>query len=429
MVCLVQGNLLCSGELLVPELSLLDIFYPFLLLLAAGGFWTVYGLRPKMRSAFWFALSFLFGTFAFSVEFFRFVLPDVARALFAVGFYCGMGAFLVFGLIIRAEREPPYIVISAIAVTCTLTVFAFALADVHVLMRVCTAQFSMALLLLIGVGYARRRFTTKTDKALLIVTSFMALLLIIHPTVIGYYVGLPSTPLDYDRSALFLTMGLLTMVAALLCAALLVREAIVVIIGELKTLANRDELTGILNRRGFDEAVEDFSRTAQSKGHQFAILAVDIDYFKRINDTYGHGFGDRVIHSLGQMLCAHHGDDGLAGRVGGEEFVMALAVSSLEEACHMAELLRQRWARQTFFADQEDVRSTASFGVSLHRADQSLAMTIAQADKALYHAKQSGRNRVSTDQDVRLAALKQMTRFSDKAAAPDGAKVALKFSG
>jgi diguanylate cyclase (GGDEF)-like protein len=414
--------------MIVPELGLFDAFFPFLLLLTAGAFWSVHGLRPELRSSFWFATAFLFGALAFGVEFFGFMLPDFAQAFLGVACYCAMASCFVFGLVSRASRPPPFVIVSAIAVICTFAVAVFAMLNVHVLVRVCVAQLSAAIMLLIGVVQARQRFDTVTDKAVLAIVWCTLALLMVQPLIVGYFVGLPATAQAYDTSALFLTMGFMTTVSSVLSAGLLVREAVLLIVSDLKALADRDELTGILNRRGFDAAISGLIRRVELSDKRLAILAIDIDFFKQINDTHGHGFGDTVIQSVGQMLRAHRGETGLAARIGGEEFVLALEVASLEEACAMAELLRERWARQTFYANDKDIRSTASFGVSLHKDDDPILNTMRRADEALYQSKQMGRNRVSSEEDLKRSA-RDRNPVANERSGSDDYRAALKFSG
>ena len=223
--------------------------------------------------------------------------------------------------------------------------------------------------------------------------------------IVQYTVGLPSTNAEYDASVLFLSIGAITTVSSILTATLLVREYVMVIINELKSIAARDKLTDILNRRGFEEYLPEIMDYAREGGAEVGLIVIDIDHFKAVNDTYGHGFGDDVIIALGHMLSAHKGDDGLAVRLGGEEFLLAVPVQSLDEACALAELIRQRWSRQSHYFQSSEVRCTASFGVSLLREAESVSAAISRADQALYGAKQTGRNKVQSEADLQVAKL------------------------
>ncbi len=164
---------------------------------------------------------------------------------------------------------------------------------------------------------------------------------------------------------------------------------------EMARLASTDPLTGLLNRRSLMAAGErEFSR-ASRYGRPLAVLAMDLDYFKQVNDSLGHAAGDRVLVSLAQLLQEQLRASDALGRVGGDEFIALLPETVLEGARRVAERLRQA-------ADQElcqavggkDLPLSLSVGVSVsHPDDASLDELLERADLALYEAKQSGRNR------------------------------------
>jgi diguanylate cyclase (GGDEF)-like protein len=162
--------------------------------------------------------------------------------------------------------------------------------------------------------------------------------------------------------------------------------------------ASRDPLTGLLNRRGFDEAVAGLAR-----GGPMAVLVCDIDHFKRVNDRLGHDAGDLVLRAAADVLrgLAEELPAALLARFGGEEFVVALPGDNLDNARAAADKARQRLAAET----QGPVAVTASFGVaSAARFDGDMSALIARADAALYRAKEDGRNRVVVDLSRAVAA-------------------------
>jgi len=162
----------------------------------------------------------------------------------------------------------------------------------------------------------------------------------------------------------------------------------------------------LLNRRGFDEAIPKLVAQAENDDEQVAFILLDIDHFKQLNDDHGHAFGDNVLRSLGVLLNAHKSPNGLAARIGGEEFLLAFPTTSLNAACAQAELVRERWERHQLFDEDGEVSCTASFGVSLHLSGTSILAAIARADQALYGAKQTGRNRVKSQFDLQVAQLR-----------------------
>ncbi|MBP6599477.1 MAG: GGDEF domain-containing protein [Giesbergeria sp.] len=159
-------------------------------------------------------------------------------------------------------------------------------------------------------------------------------------------------------------------------------------IGKLHLDAQTDSLTGLHNRRGMDEALAVW----QAAQHPFAVVALDIDHFKRVNDVHGHAVGDQVLQRLAQLMaeCARSGD--VLCRVGGEEFLMLLPSASVEVAEQVAQRLRVR-------LEQTDIppvgRITLSLGVAQWPQHSSvIAEVLEVVDSALYEAKRTGRNKV-----------------------------------
>ncbi len=164
---------------------------------------------------------------------------------------------------------------------------------------------------------------------------------------------------------------------------------------ELRRLATTDVLTGLANRRHFFERAGQELARVRRYGGQVALLLLDADHFKRINDTWGHAAGDEVLRRLAGVLREVPRSTDLAGRLGGEEFGVLLPGTDLDAARVLAERLRECIEAQMFQFDGEAVRVSASFGVTvLHPDDEAFDSAMARADAALYAAKFAGRNRV-----------------------------------
>jgi len=153
--------------------------------------------------------------------------------------------------------------------------------------------------------------------------------------------------------------------------------------------ARTDALTGLLNRRGFEEHASFDLAHARRDGESVAAIAVDIDYFKHINDEWGHAAGDRVLARVGEVLAAHSREVDVSARFGGDEFVVLLPGGTRSDAEAFMQRIRLALARSV--AGTPVVRVSA--GVAVELAPQSIETLLRSADSKLYAAKQTGRNR------------------------------------
>lgn len=157
--------------------------------------------------------------------------------------------------------------------------------------------------------------------------------------------------------------------------------------------ARRDWLTGLLNRRGFLEAVSE-RELERSDGQPWAVMIIDADNFKSINDQHGHAIGDQMLEILAESLSGHAGPDDLVARMGGEEFLFLRSGANVETADALAEQLRRTLADQLIEHPSAVVRVTVSIGVAVRQNSESIDQVIHRADEALYQAKRAGRNQV-----------------------------------
>jgi diguanylate cyclase (GGDEF)-like protein len=158
--------------------------------------------------------------------------------------------------------------------------------------------------------------------------------------------------------------------------------------------ANRDFLTGLYNRRYFFETMEEFMTQEEENHEQFAIGMIDIDFFKKVNDTYGHDTGDKAIIHLASILTSDTGHMDIISRFGGEEFCVVLKNINKFSAVDIFERLRSKVEKSSLLSSKGDeIRFTISIGVTIYQ-EGSLEDAIDQADMKLYQAKHNGRNQV-----------------------------------
>lgn len=164
---------------------------------------------------------------------------------------------------------------------------------------------------------------------------------------------------------------------------------------EVEILAETDPLTGLFNRRQFFSLAQTEFARARRYGRCLAILMVDVDHFKRVNDVYGHPVGDQVLVEIARCCVRETRSADVRGRYGGEEFVILMPEADKAGAVHVAERLRRGIMELCVVARDETLKITASLGIAiLDDATPNLEALLGQSDQALYLAKESGRNRV-----------------------------------
>lgn len=161
----------------------------------------------------------------------------------------------------------------------------------------------------------------------------------------------------------------------------------------IEELAIRDELTGVYNRRHLMEVIRVEKQRCERSGQVFSIGIVDVDFFKKVNDTYGHLAGDEVLRQIARTASEALRQTDHFGRYGGEEFAFVLTDTKVEGAMITAERVRQRIEALRFPDISADLRVTVSTGLADSRFNEDTNETFKSADAALYQAKESGRNR------------------------------------
>ncbi|GAA0697079.1 sensor domain-containing diguanylate cyclase [Marinobacterium maritimum] len=162
-------------------------------------------------------------------------------------------------------------------------------------------------------------------------------------------------------------------------------------IAQIEHISNTDPLTGIANRKKFEEELSKEKSRADRYHHSLSLAIFDIDHFKQVNDTRGHKAGDGVLQNLTALVAAHIRDIDVFARWGGEEFVLIFPDVPLDGALSVANKLRQLVSEQEMIPG---LRLTCSFGVTEYQQGDSIEQLFARIDNALYMAKNSGRNRV-----------------------------------
>ncbi|AXP03754.1 MULTISPECIES: diguanylate cyclase [Pseudomonas] len=170
---------------------------------------------------------------------------------------------------------------------------------------------------------------------------------------------------------------------------------------QLQQLSSTDRLTGLYNRGHWEESLRAAYARHQRYGNALSLVMLDIDHFKRVNDTYGHQAGDKVIEQVARLLREHARDSDVVGRYGGEEFGVVLSDTDSTGAQTFAERMRHSVEALEVVYNDQRIRFTISLGVAdLNQPSNSHADLIAWADQALYTSKKTGRNRVTVYEQV-----------------------------
>lgn len=371
-------------------------------LFIAGIFATAFGVvAAYQRSALgarWLALAYGFGVLNVVLEF---VLPFqadhrlVSFGIFAVFLLALAGC--VIGLAHHYRIRPPWMLL-AIAVVASL-LLNMAILDMPraSFLRNMLYQGPYAVVQAIGVGVIlavkRKR---ALDLALLVIYFVLSLHFLAKP-VLAMSIGSGEAPQAYITStyaAVSQTLGAVLLIAnGLMMLLIIVRD----VMADMTARSETDTLSGLLNRRGFEDRGESALALAARSGVPAVMIVADLDHFKQINDTYGHATGDDVIAAFAQVMAECAAPNAVLGRLGGEEFGALLPGANLTTGKLFAETVRH--AFRTLPAASTGLRApaSASFGLSQLMPFDHLADLLRRADAALYEAKKDGRDCVRMD--------------------------------
>lgn len=244
------------------------------------------------------------------------------------------------------------------------------------------------------------------DRVLFWVAAISALNLIIRPIVLLSLGGGFDNYVGFQQSVYWTTVQFSQAMVSILAAISLMVAVAIDQITELKRQAGDDDLSGLLNRRGFEAAAGATLRRCIDADRPVALMIADLDHFKQVNDRHGHAVGDAIIAAFGAHVRAIGPAEMIAGRIGGEEFALLVPGAGIEAARQLAEAVRTGLQAACIGRIPATLCPTASIGLAAGAPGAGLSALMHEADQALYEAKRTGRNRVRafTPKPVRLAA-------------------------
>ncbi len=304
------------------------------------------------------------------------------------------GYLLIGGVLKRYGLRIPHALMSGIVLVGVAGLFWFVLIRPDLTARVFLINFLLGCISLIAAvrlyGVEKQHFV---DRMLFWVSVLCTLNFFVRPASIMFLSGFSD--FDNFQQSLYWTTVQFTQVMISVIFALNLMVAIALdLIAKLRQEANTDKLSGLLNRRGFEQEAGSALKRSAAQGHTACLMIADLDNFKKINDTYGHAVGDRVIDLFGQHIAASLEPGMIAGRIGGEEFAVFIPHAELGGARRFAETLRVRFIERIADELPSSLTPTTSIGLCLSGSETELYALLHKADEALYYAKGFGRNQV-----------------------------------
>ncbi|MFN7027143.1 MAG: GGDEF domain-containing protein [Pseudorhizobium sp.] len=274
----------------------------------------------------------------------------------------------------------------------TVALFYLVFVEKSLVYQLFLTDMGFAFLLGWAIFLVRKRATRSIDLALLVTSTIVVLDCVLRATFFTFFTGSSNDFADFADSAYNLSVHVTTITVCMFFPFSALGAIGYAALERYRSAAETDELTGLLNRRGFKQALEREFGTSTKWG---AIIVCDIDHFKRVNDSYGHAIGDKVIGCLAADIREVIGRLGYTARYGGEEFVAFLPKVAITDATALAHSLRITFASRHWLPWGIGEQFTVSCGVaSLTKEDPRIESALERADQALYAAKAGGRNRI-----------------------------------
>lgn len=356
------------------------------------------------QSARWFGLAYGFGIFYLLFEASLPILEDArVAALLGYGCFAATLVFLNVGLARRYDVVPPRTLLAAAFGIALLVGAVTQEMPRDSVFRMFLYQAPYCLLQAVGVSIVMRaRSRRMIDNMLAVFLAIGSLHYFAKPFLAMSFGGTGISAQQYLGTNYAMFSQALGAVTAIATALLLIFMLAADILRQVTAKSETDALSGLLNRRGFEERLAHAAHQRGANGLPVSLVIADLDHFKQVNDSFGHAVGDRLIVRFAETLRQSASEHHRLGRIGGEEFAIVLPGSNLAAGRLFAESVRAAYAAIDGEGLPPDTRFTASFGVAEMAPGEIPASLVARADAALYEAKRAGRDcvRVSRVEQV-----------------------------
>ncbi|MGN6466673.1 MAG: diguanylate cyclase [Rhizobiaceae bacterium] len=388
---------------------LISSLNPVLALALSSLFLKLWTERKAEVHVLFFSTAYLCYAAAFGLQASSWPLGDSGNALLSNLFLLGTFGAVIHGIMLRRRHPTPVAALATIALLGFAAQFWFVVVDPDMTGRIYAVNFCYGAMMLITAAEIRG-FPEKTpvERLLFAVVLTIGVYSFARTVGVSLVQGHIVERSQYVGSLTWLVLNFSAALFALLLALTLVYMVVLDAMRDLRTESMTDLLSGLLNRRGFEENGRDILKHAGELGLPAALVICDIDHFKSVNDRFGHACGDQVIAAFAHCMREAAGSRYVAARIGGEEFAVVLSGANLKAGRLFAEAIRNACSTLKVAGLPEGCSVTASFGVAETHAGEDLTSLMRRADAALYEAKRRGRDRVRSA-DMRQDPAKQGT--------------------
>lgn len=373
---------------------------PVVLIFFALGFFTIWFQFRNFKSAQLFALSYLMAAFAFIGEIILGANADPTFIRLAVdNLYLLSVMTSVAAIAIRYGKPIPLKSLFVMQTIASAVITYFYIVDIGVIAKAYIISSICSFMMALALPLMRDSRKRLIDKVLYYAVAFSALQLMLNAAIIVVIdKGFILENSDYKQGFISLLNFSVIIISLTIALCLLISYGFEIIMG-FKDKSETDGMTGLKNRSAFEGMANHQIALAKENKVPLSLVVADIDFFKKVNDTYGHITGDEVIKSFGEVLLKSIRVIDVVGRIGGEEFCILLATANENMAKLIAENARVSFEQGRHIQSDSDKVLTASFGIAQYIDGESYEALFERADNALYASKQNGRNKVTIFSD------------------------------
>ncbi|MFI0842694.1 GGDEF domain-containing protein [Mesorhizobium sp. IMUNJ 23232] len=359
-------------------------------------FLVIWAAKREHRHVLLLGLCYLCVGAGFVLQGFSLGMPfEAAKFLSNLLFFCAV-FLLARAVIARQALRVPVFRLAACGIAGMAVFSWFLFLQPDFVARIFAVNYGLgAMCVVIALSLRKARKLAFVDRLLIWLAALRALDFFIRPVVVALFENGHSEQMPYITSAYWLTTSLSVILFSVLIALTLLTTVAFDAMQELRIQSRTDALSGLLNRRGFEEETAPFFDQTKRKPLPLGLVLADLDHFKLVNDRHGHAVGDAVITAFASLLRQAGAGKAIIGRTGGEEFAVFMPQCDLGASRLFAEGLRAALSTGALEGVTPDLGLvTCSFGVAARAGDESLAALFKRADDALMQAKRAGRDRV-----------------------------------